>query len=196
MCRWAPRNGAISRFKEKLLALGDPMDLRIQIFSILVLIACSLSGCDKGHDDEVITPPIAGLDRLISTESCKVRLMSGKILTRQMDSPDKDTEFATITLEFKNDLTVLLSSDTEFCLTKRDDVYCRPYPSSVVPLTYVKGQNVLLLMRGDHLTPWAYVSMKNEKEADLVSTSDVWDFLPRDKKMPLRIESCSGGKKQ
>jgi hypothetical protein len=45
-------------------------------------------------------------------------------------------------------------------------------------------------MRADHVTPWGYVGLKGEKEAELVSVNDVVDWLAREKKIPLKIQAC------
>jgi hypothetical protein len=172
------------------------VDLRIQISSVLVLIACSLSGCARSHEPETSPPPASPMERLISTEDCKVRVVSEKLFGNKMDSPDKETETYNVTFEFKGDSTLIMTVEGEVCLTKRDEPYCRAYPGSVSKLSFVKTQNIFLLLRGDHRTPWGYVGLRNEKEAELLPVGDVVDWLVKEKKVSLHVESCKTASKQ
>jgi hypothetical protein len=171
------------------LFVGDFVDLRIQLSSVLILLACNLSGCDRSHE-EAPPPLVSPIDKLISNEACKVHLESEKIFVNTMGSPDKETETFTLSFEFKGDSTVIMTSEGQVCLSKRDEPYCRIIPGSVTKLTYVKTQNLFLLMRGDHRTPWGYVDLKNEKEAELLPVGELVDWLVREKIIPLRIERC------
>jgi hypothetical protein len=174
--------------------LFDSKDLRIQLSSILILIACGLTGCKQSHEAESSLLRALPIDKLISTETCKVHLSSEKIFVNGMDGPDKETDTFTLNFEFSGDSTVVVSPETQVCLTKRDQLYCKIYPGFINKVPYVKTKSLFLLMRADHVTPWGYVGLKGEKEAELVSVNDVVDWLAREKKIHLKIQSCEEGK--